>query len=93
MKQAVETLKEVRVRMVVYKNVLLLNDDIVAATKANDAATLKSVAVSEFKALKVVDVVVASLKMTDAKGIVVIEDTDRTVKVTTKASCRRSRPP
>ena len=71
-KQALETLKDVRARMVVYTNVLSRNPDIVAATKANDAAALESVAVREFKALKAVDPTVASLEMTDAKGIVVI---------------------
>ena len=71
-KAGLETLKDVRARMGVYANTLSRHPDIVAVAKQNEPAALEQVLVREFKALNAVDATVASMELTDAKGIIVM---------------------
>jgi methyl-accepting chemotaxis protein len=67
-----ETLKDVRARMVVYANALSRHPDVVAVVKKNEPAALEAVLVREFKALHAVDPTVASMEVTDARGVIVM---------------------
>ena len=71
-KAGLETLKDVRARMVVYANTLSRHPDIVAVVKKNEPASLEAVLVREFKALHAVDPTMASMEVTDARGIIVM---------------------
>ena len=55
-----------------YADFLARHPDIVAVVKSNDPKTLEAVLVREFKALKAVDPTVASIEVTDAKGVIVM---------------------
>ena len=71
-KEGRETLKDVRARMGVYADFLARHPDVVAVVKKNDPAGLEAVLVREFKALKDADPTVATIEVTDAKGIIVL---------------------
>jgi methyl-accepting chemotaxis protein len=69
-KEALEALKDVRSRMGMHANVLTRHPDVVAAVKKNDSSALEAVMVREFKAINALDPTVASMEITDAKGII-----------------------
>jgi methyl-accepting chemotaxis protein len=71
-KEGLEALKEVGTRMGVYASMLARHPDVVAAVKGNDTANLENVFVREFKALHAADPTVASMEVTNAKGVVVM---------------------
>jgi methyl-accepting chemotaxis protein len=71
-KTGLEALKEVGARMGVYAGMLARHPDVVAAVKGNDPAHLENVFVREFKALHAADAAVATMEVTDAKGVVVM---------------------
>jgi hypothetical protein len=71
-KEGVEALKDVRARMSVYSDLLARHPDVIAVAKSNEAGALETVLVREFKALKAVDPTVATLEVTDAKGVIVM---------------------
>jgi len=71
-KEGLQALKEVGARMGVYASMLARHPDVVAAVKSNAPANLESVFVREFKALHAADPTVATMEVTDAKGIVVM---------------------
>jgi methyl-accepting chemotaxis protein len=58
-------------RMKIYTDILGRHPDIVSAVQKNDAKQLESVTVHEFKAIHALDPALATLEVTDAKGIVI----------------------
>jgi methyl-accepting chemotaxis protein len=70
--EALETLKEVRMRMAGYASILARHPDLVAIVKSKDPAMLEAFFVREFKALKAADPTVATVEATDAHGVVII---------------------
>lgn len=58
-------------RMKVYADILGRHPDIVSAVQQHDAKQLEMVAVREFKAIHGVDPAVATLEVTDSKGVVI----------------------
>ncbi len=71
-KEGLETLKDVRSRMAVYSDFLARHREVIAVVKAGDPASLEATFVREFKALKAADPTVATLEVTDAKGVIVM---------------------
>jgi methyl-accepting chemotaxis protein len=70
--EGLSTLKDVRIRMGTYADMLSRHPDVVAAVKSNDPAVLQQVLVREFTNLHASDATVASLEATDAKGVIVM---------------------
>jgi methyl-accepting chemotaxis protein len=64
-------LKGVATRVKSYADLLSRHPGFVAVTKSGNARELEDLAVAEFKALHSTDPAVASLEMTDAKGIII----------------------
>ena len=71
-KEGLATLKDIRTRMGTYADMLARHPDVVAAVKSNDAAAMEQVFVREFKALRASDPTVATVEVTDAKGVIVM---------------------
>jgi methyl-accepting chemotaxis protein len=71
-KEGLEALKDVRARMAVYSDVLVRHPEVIDAVKKNDPAALEAVLVREFKALKAVDPTIATIEVTDRKGVIVM---------------------
>ncbi|WP_304744953.1 methyl-accepting chemotaxis protein [Bradyrhizobium sp.] len=68
--EGVTALAGVGNRMKVYGDMLARHPDVIAAVQKRDLADLETVAVREFKAIHAQDPALASLEVTDAKGIV-----------------------
>jgi methyl-accepting chemotaxis protein len=79
-KEGLETLKEVGARMTGYASILAKHPGLVATVKNGDPATLETVFVREFKALKAADPTVATMEATDARGVVIIRGHNPTKK-------------
>ena len=69
-KDGLSTLGAVGNRMKVYSDVLSRHPEMIAALAARDAGALEAVAVREFKAIHARDPALATLEVTDTKGIV-----------------------
>ena len=69
-KDGLSTLGAVGNRMKVYSDVLSRHPEMIAALAARDAGALEAVAVREFKAIHARDPALATLEVTDAKGVV-----------------------
>ncbi len=85
-KDGLSTLAAVSNRMRVYADVLSRHPDMIAAVAAKDAATLETTAVREFKAIHAHDPALATLEVTDAKGIVLQRGHNPTKRGDDKAS-------
>jgi methyl-accepting chemotaxis protein len=69
-KDGLSTLAAVGNRMKVYSDVLSRHPEMVAAVAKRDAGQLETVTVREFKAMHALDPSLASLEVTDSKGII-----------------------
>ncbi|TMJ22071.1 MAG: HAMP domain-containing protein [Alphaproteobacteria bacterium] len=69
-KDGLSTLAAVRNRMKVYSDVMSRHPEMVAAVDKRDPGQLEAVTVREFKAMHALDPSLASLEVTDSKGII-----------------------